>query len=89
MVRLFLWRDLEQDKEPGTLAITKLNMGDKPSTAIAQIALQQTADMAPESKKEAKEVMKNNSYMDDIMTSLTAVILWMKHKKSQLTSQRY
>ena len=69
MVRLFLWRDLDQEREPEVYAITKLNMGDKPSAAIAQIALQETAKMAPEELEHAQSVILRNSYMDDISDS--------------------
>ena len=44
-------------------------MGDRPSATIAQVALKKTAEMAPEQQSEAKEVILNNSYMDDVMGS--------------------
>ena len=69
MVHLFLWRDMDSQRTPDVYAITVVNMGDKPSAAIAQLALRKAAEMAPESKKEAKEVVLNNSYMDDILGS--------------------
>ena len=70
MVHLFLWRDMEQDREPDVYAITKVNMGNKPSAAIAQTVLRKTAEMAPEDKQEAADIIVKNSYMDDIAGSL-------------------
>ena len=43
MTHLFLWRNLDQSKEVKTYAMTKVNMGDRPSSAIAQTVLQKTA----------------------------------------------
>ena len=69
MIHLFLWRNLETRRIPDTYAITALNMGDKPSATIAQIALKKTAEMASKDQLEAKEIILDNSYMDDIMGS--------------------
>ena len=44
-------------------------MGDKPAQAIAQIALQKTAEDAPTALKEASEIISNNSYVDDMAGS--------------------
>ena len=38
MVHLFLWRDMDTERDPEVYAITVVNMGDKPSAAIAQTA---------------------------------------------------
>ena len=46
MTHLYLWRKLETFRPPDTFAITVLNMGDKPSAAIAQVALKKMAEMA-------------------------------------------
>ena len=43
MVHLFLWRDMETVSEPTTYAMTVVNMGDRPSATIAQIALRRSA----------------------------------------------
>ena len=39
MTHLFLWRDLNNDQQPKTYAMTAVNMGDRPASAIAQTAL--------------------------------------------------
>ena len=66
MTHLFLWRGLDTKKEPETYAITAVNMGDRPSATIAQIALRKTAEAAKEDFPEAAEIILQNSYMDDI-----------------------
>ena len=47
--------------------------GDKPAPAMAQIALRKTADQARGSYPEAAQVLKNNTYMDDICDSVHSV----------------
>ena len=46
MTHLFLWRDFNTDIKPKTYAITAVNMGDQPASAIAQTALRKTAEEA-------------------------------------------
>ena len=66
MTHLFLWRDIQTDIKPNTYAITAVNMGDRPASAIAQTALRKTALEASDSHPEASKLIINNSYMDDI-----------------------
>ena len=73
MTHLFLWRDLDQSREVEVYAMTKLNMGDKPSAAIAQAALRKTAEMAPEQLNKAAEIILRNSHMDDICGSTDSI----------------
>ena len=47
-----------------------LTFGDKPAPAMAQIALQKTADEGESIKQEAAKTIKDNTYMDDILDSL-------------------
>lgn len=42
----FLWRDTE-DAEIEDFAITRVNFGDKPAGCIAQVAMQETANLPP------------------------------------------
>ena len=70
MTHLFLWRNLEQGKEPQTLAMTRVNMGDKPSSAIAQTALRKTALESQQEFSMASKIILRNSYMDDIPGSV-------------------
>ena len=39
MTHRFLWRDLEDEREPDTFVMTSVNMGDRPSGTIAMIVL--------------------------------------------------
>ena len=70
MTHLFLWRNLDQSKEVKTYAMTNLNMGDRPSSAIAQTALQKTAMESMNVYPEACTTILRNSYMDDIPGSV-------------------
>ena len=47
-----------------------LTFGDKPAPAMAQIALQKTADEGESINQEAAKTIKDNTYMDDILDSL-------------------
>lgn len=69
MTHLFLWRDFE-NKEPDTFAMTRVNMGDRPSSAIAQSALQKTAEEALQNYPAAANLILQNSYMDDMPGSV-------------------
>ena len=70
MMHLFLWRNCEIDKAIETYTMTAVNMGDRPSAAIAQIALRKTAESARHKFPEAADIVTNNSYMDDITASV-------------------
>ena len=67
MTHLFLWRNLETNREPDTYAMTAVNMGDRPSATIAITALKKTAEMSETEYPIACKAIKNNSYMDDII----------------------
>ena len=70
MTHLFLWRNCNTNLMPETYAITAVNMGDKPSATIAQIALRKTAEAVAEKYPESSEIITKNSYMDDIPASV-------------------
>ena len=70
MVHLFLWRDCVSNQAVETYAITAVNMGDRPSATIAQVALRKTAEAAKEIFPESAHIIINNSYMDDISASV-------------------
>ena len=65
----FLWRNLEQDKEPETYVITKVNMGDRPASAIATEAMFLTADRFEETFPQAAEFIHRSAYVDDLIGS--------------------
>jgi len=66
MTHLFLWRNLKEDCPPTTYAMTAVNMGDRPSSAIAQIALRKSAEIAMIKQPLAAQTIIRNAYMDDI-----------------------
>ena len=69
MLHLFFWRNLEIDRLPDTFAIGVVNFGDRPSSAIAEIALKKAAVKGEKISKKASEVILESSYMDDISGS--------------------
>ena len=71
MTHLFLWRDFDTNSPPRTYAMTAVNMGDKPSATIAQVALRKTAQKAVGEFPEAAGIITDNSYMDDIVASVS------------------
>ncbi|XP_068723496.1 uncharacterized protein [Montipora capricornis] len=81
-VHRYLWRNMETNREPDVYVKTVLTFGDKPAPAMAQIALRKTADQAKDSYPEAAQVLKNNTYMDDICDSVHSV-----QKAKRLTTE--
>ena len=65
----FLWRNMDITRPPDTYVIQRVSFGDKPSGAIATIALRKTAEFGQNEFPEATKVIKENSYMDDIIDS--------------------
>ncbi|XP_049321149.1 uncharacterized protein LOC111193301 [Astyanax mexicanus] len=65
----FLWRD-SPEEDLSEYAITRVNIGDRPAGCIAQLAMRETARL-PEftDLKEARRVLEEDSYVDDILTS--------------------
>ncbi|KAM9744581.1 uncharacterized protein ACNS7B_011726 [Menidia menidia] len=65
----FIWRDSEEE-EVEDYAITRVNIGDKPAGCIAQLAMRETANLPSFIHlEEERQVLQNNSYVDDILTS--------------------
>ena len=67
----FLWRDMVTDKAPDTYVIQRVSFGDKPSATITTMALRKTAEMGNEQYPDAVQIVKHNTYMDDIIESTT------------------
>ncbi len=80
-VHRFLWRNLETDRPPDIYAMNVLTFGDKPAPAMAQIALQKTAEEGESINPEAARTIKDNTYMDDILDSVNT-----KEEARKLTS---
>ena len=70
MTHLYLWRNCNLESEPKTYAMTAVNMGDRPSATIAQVALRKTATASAETRPTAAKIIQDNSYMDDILNSV-------------------
>ena len=74
MTHLFLWRDMESNKDPETYAITAVNMmGDRPSATRRK-----TAETEKMKHSEASNIILKNSYMDDILGSVENKIKGME-----------
>ena len=69
-VHRFLWRNLEENREPDVYVKTVLTFGDKHAPPMAQIALRKTGQENEECFPEAVKVIKRSAYMDDICESV-------------------
>ena len=61
-----LWRNFETDRSPDIYCFQKVTFGDRPAGCIAVSALKATADMFSSINKHAADVLKNDTYMDDV-----------------------
>ncbi|XP_063960332.1 uncharacterized protein LOC129280086 [Lytechinus pictus] len=68
-VHRYLWRDLEVERKPDVYIKLVVTFGDKPSPAMAQIALRKTAEVAEKESPKAAQILKESTYMDDICFS--------------------
>lgn len=66
----FLWRNMERGRDPDIYVMTRVNMGDRPAGAISTEALYKTADLFSDDSNRAAQIIKNNTYVDDILDSL-------------------
>ena len=65
----FLWRNLDTEQEPDMYVKTVLTFGDKPAPTMALTALKKTVEESADVHPEAADVIKCNTYMDDICES--------------------
>ena len=65
----FLWRDLE-NRVPDVYVITRVNMGDRPAAAISSEAIYKTADLFNTDYPDVSRLLKNSTYVDDIVDSV-------------------
>ena len=63
----YLWRDCDITQKPDTFVITRVNIGDRPSGAIATVALKKTADIYKTDFPEASSIIRESTYVDDII----------------------
>ena len=69
MTHRFLWRNLDDQREPETYVITAVNMRDRPSGTIAIVALRKTAEISRDEFPRSSETILRNSYVDGIPES--------------------
>ena len=67
-VHRFLWRDME-DREPDEYMIIVNSFGDRPAGAVAIAAQHMTADLLADDYPEAAIVIKEQTYVDDVIDS--------------------
>ena len=65
-MQCFLWRNLDESKEPDTYMVMVNNIGIKPAGAIATLALQKSSDLHQENYPVASYQLKDGSYVDDV-----------------------
>ena len=58
---------MEKGREPDIYKINRVSFGDKPAGAIAILALKKTAETFGQSFREASNIIKKYSYVDDIL----------------------
>ena len=62
---IFLWRDLNTERDPDVYVMNRVNMGDSPAPAISAETLHKTADRFQEDSAAAANLLKKTSYVDD------------------------
>ena len=66
----FLWRNMITNKPPDHYILKRVTFGDRPSGAIAILALKKTAEMFRSQFPNAAEIVDNDSFVDDIIFSV-------------------
>ena len=66
----FLWRDMDTRKEPDTYIVQRVSSDERLWGTIATVALRKTAEMAQEKYPQEAKIIRDNTYMDDIIESV-------------------
>ena len=66
----FLWRELDESKDPDTYIMERVNFGDRPAPAIATEALMMTAESFKDEYPRAARFVEESSYVDDLADSV-------------------
>ena len=69
MTHRFLWRNLDEEREPQTYVMKVVNFGDRPSGSIAIAALEKTDERSKDEFPEVSHIIQRNSYVNDILHS--------------------
>ena len=67
-LRRFVWRNMNRDEEFKTYGFTRVTFGDKPAAAVCAAALQLTAETYSYIDEDAATKIREDSYVDDIVT---------------------
>ena len=65
-IQCFLWRGLDESREPQTFQVVVNNIGVKPAGCIATLALYKSADLFSEKYPVTSIQIKDKSYVDDL-----------------------
>ena len=67
-LRRLLWRNCDQSRTPDVYGFNVVTFGDRPAGCIAVSALKSTADLFSSVSEKAAHVLKEDSYMDDVVS---------------------
>ena len=81
-LRRMLWRNMKLEDFPKTYGIERVTFGDKPAAAISSAAIQETADIYRHIDQEAADKIKEDVYVDDIVTGVETREKIEKHKQN-------
>ena len=71
----FLWRYMDTTRYPDTYVIQRVSFGDKPSGTTATVALRKTAEMGQNNYPQAAQMIKENTYMNDVIESVSCEVV--------------
>ena len=72
-LRRVLWRDMKLDEEPKIYGTETVAFGDRPAAAITTVAIKETAEIYAHIDEVAAQKIKEDMYVDDIVTGSTNV----------------
>ena len=62
---------MDRTRQPDTHVIQRVSFGDEPSGTITTVALRKTAEMGQEKYPKAAKMIKENTYMEDTIESVS------------------
>ncbi|XP_064638288.1 uncharacterized protein LOC135494306 [Lineus longissimus] len=68
-VHRFLWRNLDDTREPEIYKLTRVAFGDKSSPDMASLVMLKIAERHETSHPDAAQILKRDRYMDDLIHS--------------------
>ena len=70
-----------RDDFPKTYGIDRVMFGDRPAAAISYVAIQETAEIYRYLNEVAADKIKNDTYVDDIVTGDESIETLEQHKR--------